>query len=52
MNSEGVIRVSPLTKQRLDAMKKTDRKAGMNSTIGGIVDRLVEDEIKSRKIKV
>ena len=49
MNKEGIIRVSPLTKQRLDAMKKTDKSAGLNSTMGGIVDRLVENEYKSRK---
>lgn len=49
MNSEGIIRVSPLTKQRLDTMKKTDKKAGLNSTMGGIVDRLVETEFKNRE---
>ena len=50
MISRGILQVSPLTKQRLEELKKTDREAGMNSTMGGIVDRLVENEYR-RKAK-
>lgn len=50
MINRGILQVSPLTKQRLEELKKTDREAGMNSTMGGIVDRLVENEYK-RKAK-
>ena len=49
MNNDGIIRVSPLTKAKLDDMKRADKQAGLNSTMSGIVDRLVADEYEQRK---
>lgn len=49
MINRGILQVSPLTKQRLEELKKTDREAGMNSTMGGIVDKLVANEYKRVK---
>lgn len=49
MNNEGILRVSPLTKSKLDAMKQADKNSGLNSTMSGIVDRLVADEYDKRK---
>ena len=49
MNSDGIIRVSPLTKEKLDKMKQADKNSGLNSTMSGIVDRLVANEYEQRK---
>ena len=49
MNNEGILRVSPLTKAKLDAMKQADKNSGLNSTMSGIVDRLVANEYDKRK---
>ena len=49
MTDRGILQVSPLTKERLKELKATDKEAGMNSTMGGIVDRLVENEYKRVK---
>lgn len=44
-----IVVVSPLTKKRLEVMKKTDKKTGLRSTLGGIIDRLVANEYEQRK---
>ena len=44
-----IVVISPLTKTRLDEMKLGDAKKGIRSTLGGIVDRLVENEYEQRK---
>ena len=49
MNNLGIIRISPLTKTRLDDMKRADKQAGLNTTMSSIVDRLVADEYEQRK---
>lgn len=49
MNNDGIIRVSPLTKEKLDKMKLADKNSGLNSTMSGIVDRLVANEYDKRK---
>lgn len=41
-----VVVISPHTRTMLNALKNSAHKQGKRETLGGIVDRLVEDEYK------
>lgn len=44
-----IVVVSPITKKRLDEMKLEEGQKGLRTTLGGIVDKLVENEYENRK---